>query len=629
MKRTRGWIYTVSNPPAERPLLVYDGDCSFCRRWVVRYRSAIGERIDYQPFQKAADAFPEIPAEQFRQSLHFIEPDGSVSFAAKAALKPLRLTGWPRALWFAYRWMPGASVLADHGYFIVADHRNFFDRLMRWFFGRSDEPASAQLARMLFLRGLALVYLLAFASLWFQVDALVGDEGILPAGEYFNAAHEQLGSRAWWALPSVGWLFDNDAWLQAACLVGGLASAALFAGLAPALMLLLAYGCYLSLSSAGQVFLQYQWDSLLLETGFLAIWLAPWSWRLSTKHNPPPSRLAMALVWFLLFRLMFFSGVVKLQSLDPAWLDWTALQFHYETQPIVNPLSWFIHHAPGRFHVVSCGTMFFIELIVPFFFFAPRRLRMLAALATIALQAAIILTGNYGFFNLLAIVLCLPLIDDVYWRALAAKLPVMPTISLNLTASKEILIKRILSAPALAVLLMLGVTQTALLFFPAGYDLAAPRWMLQSAQPFHLCNRYGLFAVMTKERPEIVLEGSLDGVEWRAYDFRWKADRVDDRPRFIAPHMPRVDWQMWFASLGTYRRNSWLIRLQEELLEGNPLMMRFFSRNPFPEQPPKYIRAVLYDFRFSDWQSGFDSGHWWRAERQGLYNPILTLKPQS
>jgi hypothetical protein len=261
-----------------------------------------------------------------------------------------------------------------------------------------DRPNRFALSAWLFLRAIALVHLIAFASTWTQLAGLVGPHGILPAQPFFNAVREQLGAQAYHALPSLCWIFGAGKFLPVLCAAGCALALLLFAGIAPAVCLFGLWACYLSLCCAGQAFFNFQWDALLLEATLAAVFLAPWS-LLSLWRRTAPPRLARWLQWWLLFRLMFLSGVVKLTSGDPTWRDLSALTFHYETQPLPTPIGWFVHQLPAWFHRTSCAAMFVIELVAPFLFFAPRAYRHRAALLTIALMAVIALTGNYTFFN--------------------------------------------------------------------------------------------------------------------------------------------------------------------------------------------------------------------------------------
>ncbi|MBI1388241.1 MAG: DUF393 domain-containing protein [bacterium] len=625
---TRDWMRTTAHPPQDTPVLIYDGDCSFCRRWVMRMRRVTGESIAYQPFQSAADQFPDIPLAQLQRAVHFIEPGGEISFGARAFLKPMRKDagfGW---LWLLYSAVPGLASVTERAYFLIAEHRPFFDRVMRWLWGRSDEPSSFLITRSIFLRALALVYLAAFLSLWPQVTALVGEDGILPARGYLRAAHDQLGASAYLMLPTLTWLNASDAALHGLCAAGVLCSAALLVGVAPGVMLACLWALYLSLCVAGQLFLRFQWDVLLLETGLLAIFFAPWVWRWRRGTEAPPSRGIRLLLWFLLFRLMFSSGMVKLLSGDPAWRNLTALHFHYETQPLTNPVAWWFFQAPMWFHEGTCLMVFAIELIVPFLIFTPRRMRMMGALVLIALQGMIILTGNYGFFNFLTMALCLLLIDDVYWRRISPTRWIRPFQRLDAPV-REGRVKRMAVRVAFWILFPLALVQQVSLFAPSLEDLPVFDRAMRTASYFSAVNGYGLFAVMTTERLEIILEGSADGQTWRAYDFRWKVDNVDETPWYVAPDMPRVDWQLWFAALGDYRRNEWLLRLEEKLLRGDPAVLRFFTANPFPDRPPRYMRARLVDFRFTGWSEGWKTGRYWKSSEKGLYHPVLALPDRS
>jgi hypothetical protein len=325
------------------------------------------------------------------------------------------------------------------------------------------------------------------------------------------------------------------------------------------------------------------------------------------------------LLWFLLFRLVFSSGLVKLLSGDPAWRGLTALTFHYETQPLPTWPAWYAHQLPGWFHRLSAVVMFAIELIAPFLIAGPRRLRHLGAALLIALQALIALTGNYAYFNLLTVALCLFLFDD------AALAPVLRGLPLREPERDAFLPRR----PALAVavlLAILGLVPLVRLLDRSTSGFPPLRWVSSWTQPFHLANGYGLFAVMTTERREIVLEGSADGQTWREYLLRWRPGPVDEAPRFVAPHQPRLDWQMWFASLSRCSDNPWLIRLQSQLLQGAPAARSFFREDPFPDTPPRFVRTRFFDYRFTDFSEWRATGAYWKRSELGPYCPPLTLE---
>jgi hypothetical protein len=371
--------------------------------------------------------------------------------------------------------------------------------------------------------------------------------------------------------------------------------------------------CYLSVSCSGQLFLEFQWDLLLLETGLLAVFLVS-PRRVLLRSGEAPRPLARFLLVWLLFRLILSSGIVKLTSGDPTWRNLTALRYHYWTQPLPTWTAWYVHWQPWL-ATVSCVVMFAVELGAPLLYFAPARLRRIGAAATIALQLAIAATGNYAFFNLLTVSLAVLLLDDAAfprrWSAAARRAPadrgwpraiLVPVAVLTLAAS---------AVPFLA---SLGAVSAIPAPLVAVYRLAAP---LRST------NGYGLFAVMTTSRPEIVIEASADGETWKPYAFRDKPDDPTKRPGFVAPHQPRLDWQLWFAALGSYRENEWVMALLERLLEADPDVLRLFAASPFGAAPPRAVRALLYDYRFTTPEERTRTGAWWTRELRGLYAPAV------
>ncbi|HET9794559.1 MAG TPA: lipase maturation factor family protein, partial [Thermoanaerobaculia bacterium] len=312
--------------------------------------------------------------------------------------------------------------------------------------------------------------------------------------------------------------------------------------------------------------------------------------------------------------LMFSSGAVKLASGDRAWRSLTALRFHYETQPLPTSIGWWAHQIPGSFQTISAVLLFAVELVAPFFFFAPRRLRNGALLSTAALQILIGLTGNYAFFNALTLALCLLLVDD---QTLGRKNPVAddgPARS-----------RRPVLTAAAAIVLFLGVVQMAEILFPRARATAALASAASAAEPFRTVNGYGLFAVMTTTRPEIVVEGSADGRAWTPYPFRWKPGDVSRRPRFVEPHQPRLDWQMWFAALSDVRQNPWFVGFVHRLLEGDRDVIRLLAADPFAGHPPRFVRAELWNYRFTDRATRRKTGAWWSRTRIGEYLPPVSL----
>jgi lipase maturation factor 1 len=488
-------------------------------------------------------------------------------------------------------------------------------------------PASNQfaVATWLFFRLLAIVHLIAFISLWVQLDGLIGPRGLLPATRYFTAVREQLGTNAFWQLPSLCWWFGTEKFLHVLCGAGVGFSLLLFAGIAPAVCLVLLWIIYLSLNCAGQIFFNFQWDALLLETTLLAIFLAPWSvaprWRL---HEPP--RAARFVLWWLLFRLMFLAGAVKLSSGDPTWRDLTALTFHYETQPLPTPFGWYAHQLPSWWHRGSCAGMFVIELFVPFFIFGPRAFRHNATLLSAGFMAAVAFTGNYTFFNLLAIALCLLCLDDAWWQA---ALPGRVRKVCRLMDDKPAIAPQ-WQRRAVLPFAAFTVVYTCVQALPSlSVGLARPAEFHSLATivaPFRSLNNYGLFAVMTNPRPELIFEGSDNRIEWLAYEFPHKPGALTRRPTLVAPHQPRLDWQLWFAALGTPSQNPWVLALCEHVLRGSPEVLALLAHNPFPQKPPRFIRVVRYEYHFTDPAARAATGQWWRRTPMDFYVLAASLK---
>lgn len=469
------------------------------------------------------------------------------------------------------------------------------------------------LSRWLFFRLLGLVYLVAFLSAWSQVEGLIGSRGILPAAEYLTRAHEQVDADAYWRLPTLFWLNDSDAALEGLCLGGAVLAGLLMLGVAPLPVSILLWASYLSLVNVGQVFFQYQWDVLLLETGMLAVLYAPWGIRLGIVSNTAPSPIVRWLFSWLLFRLLFGSGVAKLMSFDPAWWNLTALQYHYETQPLPMWTSWYVHQLPGWLHAASVLFTFAAELISPPLLFLGGRIRNAACLIIVLLQVLIGTTGNFGFFNLLTIALCLTQLDDsIFPTWLRTRLP-----SADAQSPPPWRGRLCLTWFAAGAIMLLSIVPV---LTNLGQSNILPHWFLrgyQAAAAFHPVNTYGAFAVMTTKRHEIVVEGSDDGVTWKAYDFRYKPGDVERPPRFTWFHMPRLDWQMWFAALGRYEDNPWFERFLLRLHEGAPEVLGLLEHNPFPDPPPRNLRALVYDYRFTT----FGASAWWRRELLGSYTP--------
>lgn len=618
--------------------MVYDGDCRFCTLWIKRWQQTTGDQIDYLPLQDArvAEKFPEIARARFESAVHLIEPDGQAYSGAEAALRALarnRSHQW--GLWL-YRRSAFLATTAERGYRLIAQHRSFLSTLTRLAYGNHVERPSQRLVCSIFLRALGIIYLFAFTSLWTQIAGLIGSNGILPAPEFMEgvrlqADQQRIGLDRYRLLPTLCWWSASDASLQLQCALGSLLAVLVIIGIAPAPCLFLLWVIYLSLATVARVFLGFQWDNLLLETGFLAIFLAPWQLLPRRSHGIPPSRLVLWLLRLLLFKLMFQAGCVKLLSGDAAWRDLTALTLHYETQPLPTWIGWYAHQLPSWIHKLSCLAMFGLELAVPFLFFAPRRPRMLAAALTALLQVLILLTGNYTFFNWLALALCLTLLDDLHLQRMTPRSirRWFTSRASPLENQRVFRWRRAIAIPLAIVVVTLTLLQLLVMFgFPprALYPVAA---LNQWLSPLRSFNASGLFAVITTRRLEIVLEGSRDGIHWQPYEFKHKAGDVKRRPRFVAPHQPRLDWQMWFAALGHWRQHPWILNLCTCLQRGSPEVLALLEKNPFPEQPPRFVRATLYDYRFTDFAERRRTGDWWVRKPVGEYLPPIASRRNS
>lgn len=585
-----------------KPLMIFDGQCGFCRIWIEYWKRLTGEQVDYAPYQEAAGRFPEIPRENFQRAVHLILPDGGVFSAAEAVFRTLALVpgrGWALR---AYERVPGFGAISGLIYRWIAEHRSFCYHATVLLWGKHVEPAAYEIVSRWFWRALGAIYLVAFLSLEVQITGLIGERGILPAGAFLEAVRANLGVEAWLRIPTIFWMGAGNLALRLACFAGAIASLAIIAGLLRRIALVIAFVLYLSLIHAGQTFLSFQWDFLLLEAGFLAIFLTPFAGRIF-------------LLRWLLFRLMLLSGSAKLLSGDPTWRNLTALEYHYHTQPLPTIIGWYFDHLPAGFQKFSVLYMFFVELAIPFLMFAPRRIRFFAAGMTVAFQILVFLTGNYTFFNLLAIALCVSLLDDAALRR--AKINAPPR---RFPAA----LHRRVSVVLVASILILSGFQLEEIY--TGRMPRAAGAVLNAIAPFGIVNTYGLFAVMTTSRPEIIVEGSNDGQTWLAYSFRYKPGDLKRAPVWAQPYQPRLDWQMWFAALANYESQPWFVNFMVRLLQGSPDVLALLEKNPFPGQPPHYIRAEVYEYRFTTLAEHRATGDWWHRELKGIYFPPVSLR---
>jgi Lipase maturation factor len=479
------------------------------------------------------------------------------------------------------------------------------------------EPAAGnELTAWLFVRGLALVYAVAFASLAVQIDSLAGPDGILPFQRVLDGAFGEQGAWALLRLPTLFWLNSTDAALQAAAFGGSILALLLALGWArprPALIAL--FVLYLSLFHAGQIFMTFQWDTLLLESGFLAIFLAD-----------APTRLIVLLFEWLLFRLRFLSGYFKLASGDPSWRDFSALNYYFETQPLPHIGSWYAHQLPSRLLQTGVGFTLFAELLVPFLIFLPRPFRIFAAAVTILAQLLIIATSNHNFINLLTILLCLFVLDD---RIVARALPA--------TLQERIWKHAHPNAPGPAAKALAAAAAIVILASSSSTMLASqvrrplPRWLtaLTRIPPaFGIGSLYHLFPTMQTERQELRIFGSYDGQTWEPYAFRYKPGALNKAPQFVVPHQPRLDWMMWFLPPQWPDTGFWLEPFLQALRQNRAAVTRLLARNPFEgKAPPNMVRVLAYRYRFTTQQERARTGNWWVAEYLGEYPDVAPRRP--
>jgi predicted DCC family thiol-disulfide oxidoreductase YuxK len=610
----------VASPPS-KPLMIWEGDCEFCRLWIERWREVTGSAVGYVTFQNVGNGFPEITREQFERAIVYIDDTGRIFSGAEAVYRARACGSSRKWLAWSYDHVPGFAAVSELGYNFIARHRTLAAAVTRLLWGEDVRRPTYFWARRWFLRALGFIYLIAFLSLWVQVDGLIGANGILPVSQFLPAAHEQLGARALSILPTLCWVNSSDTFLHFLCGGGVVFSLLLIFGRAPVISLIVLFAFYLSLTIGGQTFLSFQWDILLLEAGFLSIFLAPWQCSPNRATEPPVSRPAIFLLKLLLFKLMVMSGVVKLTSGDDCWWSLTALDYHYWSQPLPTVIGWWADQHPEWFKHFSVAFCLVVEIIVPVFIWAPRRLRLIACGLVVFLQIAIALTGNYCFFNLLAIALCLLLIDD-------AVLGTARRAVRNGAPGSRALPYRISIYGAVAVIIVTLPINLWLIysaFRPEALPPAAMMAAYEYVEPFRIVNGYGLFRVMTKDRSEIIVEGSADGIDWVPYEFKWKPGDVTRVPGWCAPHQPRLDWQMWFAALGSPRDKLWFQNLIVRLLQGKAEVTRLLARNPFPNTPPRYVRGLMYRYRFTTLAEHRQSGAWWKREELGEYFPTVSV----
>ncbi len=526
--------------------------------------------------------------------------------------------------------------------------------IIRWLFDSEYGLRERLIPRWIFLRALGLIYFSAFYSLVFQIRGLIGAEGILPSNEFLAAVAHQFGPVRFWFAPTLLWISTGPHMLTAICWAGMIASLLLAINVWPRGMLLISFVCFLSFVSAAQDFSGYQSDGMLLEAGFIALFFAPPGWWPGLGRSHPPSRASFFLLQWEWFRIYFESGLVKLASGDPQWRNFTAMDEYYQNGPLPTWIGWYVQHLPHGFHAFATGATLVLELGLVFMLFLPRRWRIVCFFIVTAWQIPVILTANYTFLNYLVLLLGVLLLDDRFllrvmprgWQRFIAQ-PNMaspePAQNLELSTPEQPdtpsqigmtsprrpvhslrALKLALTSVMLIWIFYATTVQMIWIIFPR---LPLPTSPVAALDPFRIANRYGLFAVMTRGRYEIEFQGSNDGQTWVTYPFRYKPQDPGERPGIYAPYQPRFEWNLWFASLGSWRDNLIVPSTEERLLAGAPDVLALFAANPFPDAPPKQVRAVLWRYWFTTLAEKRATGLWWRRELIGLYAPVLERLP--
>jgi hypothetical protein len=500
-------------------------------------------------------------------------------------------------------------------------------RGMRWLFDREQGATDQLIARWVFLRAMGAIYFSAFLALVLQIRGMVGVNGILPAGVYLEKVRT-LGSLRIWYAPTVLWWGSGNHVLMALVWVGMVASVLVVANVAPRISLAVCFICFLSFIAVSQDFGQYQSDGMLLEAGFLSLFVAPGGWWPGWGRKS----LAIRAAWWLLlwewFRIYFESGAVKLLSGDPTWRNLTAMYEYYQNGPLPTWVGWYLQHLPLWFHRATAGATLFMELVLVWMAFLPRRWRIACFCIVTVWQAVVIATANYAFLNYLVLVLAVLLLDD---RALRRFVPARWRGGVDADgAVAELNPLKGLSGLGVAVaavmLTWIAYATTAEMVWMFWREAPLPSSPVAALEPLRIANQYGLFATMTPHRYEIEFQGSNDGKTWTPYEFRFKPQDVKERPGIYAPYQPRFDWNLWFASLTTWQ-NALIVPLTEErLLEGDKDVLALFRGDPFRAAPPKMVRAVLWQYWFSTPEEKRTQGVWWTRKLLGTYAPTVVRR---
>jgi hypothetical protein len=522
--------------------------------------------------------------------------------------------------------------------------------LVHWLFDSREGALGRLVPRWIFLRALAAIYFSAFYSLLFQIKGLNGAEGILPAHAYLAAVARAYPSTKLWYAPTLYWISSSSHALMIVTWIGLAASIVAFVNLWPRLSLFICFICFLSFIAAAQDFSSYQSDGMLLEAGFISLFFAPRGMLPGLGAEFRPSRASMFLLQWEWFRIYFESGLVKLISGDRQWRTLTAMDEYYQNGPLPTWIGWYTQHLPHWFHVASAAGTLIMELVIVWMLFLPRRVRIICFLIVTPWEIGVILTANYTFLNYLVLSLGFLLLDDRFLRPLvparyriklgrAESAPDNPEVPRPETFNDETPseesrggmprsllghLNAIRLAIAAVMLTWIFYSTTAEMLLLVFRRLPLPTSPITALEPFRIANQYGLFAVMTNGRYEIEFQGSNDGQTWTSYPFRYKPQALNEAPRIYAPYQPRFDWNLWFASLGDWRQSEIVPLTEERLLENDGDVLTLFRSNPFPQSPPRFVRAILWQYWFTSRAEKLATGNWWKRQYMGLYAPKLT-----
>jgi hypothetical protein len=525
---------------------------------------------------------------------------------------------------------------------------------LHWLFDAQAGPRNRFAARWIFLRALAAIYFSAFFSLLFQIEGLIGPGGILPAQRFLSAVGGETGMLRYWYAPTLFWISSGRQMMMAVVWVGLIASAAALFNLWPQLNFFICFVCFISFVTAAQDFSGYQSDGMLLEAGFLALFFVPRGVWPGWGAASPASRASLFLLMWEWFRIYFESGLVKLLSGDLQWRNFTAMDEYYQNGPLPTWIGWYVEHLPHWFHAATVAATLGMELAVVWMMFLPRRARLICFFIVTPWEIGVILTANYTFLNYLVLALGFLLLDDesVRWllpKRLRVTLPepaqeeIAPpeetSLSILQLQNKLEATSQTATEGAARYFRVAGLVMTAVMLSWVAYattaqmilmpwpELPVPTTPIAALEPFRIANQYGLFAVMTRGRYEIEFQGSNDGENWTPYIFRNKPQVLNEAPRIYAPYQPRFDWNLWFASLGDWQQNNMVPLTEECLLENDADVLTLFKDNPFGQTPPRYVRAVLWQYWFTTMEEKRSTGNWWKRELMGLYAPVLTKQP--